>query len=60
MVKTIKTFSRAGPGGQPEVSKLLRTFRYRPNIISLPTKVLFTVLIITRIVLSIIPTELHP
>ena len=56
----VRTFQRAGPGGRPKISKLLRTFNHKPCILSLQIKVLITILILTRLILSVIPLDFHP
>ena len=56
----VRTFQLAGPGGRAKTSKLLRTFKYKPRILSLPTKILITILVIARLILSVIPVDFHP
>ena len=56
----LKEFSNKAPGGRPKKQKLLRKFHYKPKFIPTFVKRAFALLIITRIVLSIIPMELHP
>ena len=51
-----RTFQRKGRGGRPRISKL----DYKPCIISRQIKVLITILILTRLILSVIPLESHP
>ena len=56
----LKTFSIRKPGGRPKPSKLLRKFRYRPKRVTASIKISITLLVITRILLSLLPMELRP
>ena len=56
----LKEFSNKAPGRRPKRQKLLKKFRCKPKFIPTLIKKAFAFLIITRIVLSIIPMELHP
>ena len=50
----VRTFQRKGRGGRQ------RTIDYKPCTISKQVKVLITILILTRLILSVIPLESHP
>ena len=59
-IERVRRFKKAGPGGNPKKSKLLSKFKFKPNKLSLPLKLLIGSLVATRIVLSIIPVDFHP
>ena len=57
-IERVRRFKKAGPGGIPKKSKLLRN--HKPDKLSIRLSLFIGALLATRIVLSIIPVDFHP